>query len=89
MSNLPNSFTAASTAAFTSASFPTSALAANAFTFGKRSTIRAIPFSAFCKLMSTRTTFAPSCAKRIDDSSPIPLFSRKDGLSIRNQFYIH
>ena len=46
ISNLPNAFTACSTADFTSDSFPTSAFIAIALTLGQRSTMIATPFSA-------------------------------------------
>ena len=72
-SNLPNSLTAKSTADLMSISFPTSAFTASAFTLGKRAAIKAAPFSAFARFISTRTTFAPSCAKSMADSKPIPL----------------
>ena len=76
MSSLPNSQTARSTAARTSASFATSALVEMAFTFGYRSEIILTTFSALARLISTRRTFAPSDANRIDDSNPIPLSFR-------------
>jgi hypothetical protein len=81
MSNRPSSFTAISTAAFTSASLPTLAITANAFTFGKRFVIRTAPFCAASRLISTRRTLAPSCAKRMDDSNPIPLFQNDNMIS--------
>lgn len=72
-SSRPNNSTALSTAALTSASLLTSALTALALTFGYFSFTSLRVFSAASMLTSTRRTSAPSCAKRSDDSSPMPL----------------
>jgi hypothetical protein len=75
ISNLPHSLTALSTAAFTSSSLPTSAFTARAPMFGHLSEMMSTTLRAVSMLMSTSRTWAPSCAKRTDDSRPMPLLT--------------
>ena len=67
MSRRPNSFTAVSTAAFTSASCPTSALMACTLAFGCFRLMISAALWAASMFTSTSRTSAPSCANRMLD----------------------
>lgn len=67
MSSRPNCFTVSSTAAFTSASCPTSALMASTLTSGCFRLMISVVLWAASVFTSTTITIAPSCAKRMLD----------------------
>jgi hypothetical protein len=75
-SSRPNSWTALSTAAFTSASLETSALNGMALTSGYRWLIRVAAFSTGARFQPTSKTLAPSDANRIDVSNPMRLINK-------------
>ena len=72
-SKRPNSFIAVSTAALISASCPMSAVMGRILASGTFCLIISVALSRAAGLISTRITLAPSCAKRMLDSRPIPL----------------
>lgn len=80
ISSRPNSATALSTAAFISSSLPTSARVARILTPGVFCAIFAAAAVTASSLMSTRRTLAPSSAKRMADSRPMPLWMVYDEL---------
>ena len=77
-SSLPKVSTALSTKPLTSLSLPTSTLTATAFMSGDCDAIIPIARSAAAKLMSPKTTLAPSAANSRLDSRPIPLKRTKE-----------